>query len=271
MSTTSIRVLGLAAALSLGAAHAFAEDPLPTPQSVVQKVQDNTYFPKASGMKDITVSIDNSMLAMLGGDVLIQYMWKSPDKEVIVVKGLEDNPMVPPDAVEQMKKQFKQVGRMCVGEGIQDRLKGYDLSIAKDGENLVVTGKTADPEQMYSELSFWVSAEHVIVKQKGKLTTPRQGQTESEQTYVLAKKDGKSYAVGSTQPDGTKATIEWADVSGIFMPIKMTIDSPRNPMGPMSLEFKDVKVNSGLDDAVFAAAPAPPAPATKPADEKKNP
>ncbi len=255
MTRTSLVQLSAVAALAL-LAPASARAGEPTAAEVVAKVQANTYLPKTVGLKDISFAIDSSMMAMLGEGVSIHFMWKAPDKEKLTLTGLEGNPMIPPEAMGVIRKQFLQLGRMCVGDGLEDRLKGYDVTMAKEGDNFVVTGKSADPDQIYSEVRFWITPAFAIVRFKGTLASPQMGQTENEQAYLLAQRGGKNYLVGTEQKDGRKTKLEWGEVGGIFLPTKLTSDTQ---MGEMTMEFKDVKVNSGLADSAFETAPAAPA------------
>src|SRR5262249_23897474 len=145
----------IAASVVLLAVPAFAQAPNPAVEEIAKKVQAQTYLPKESGLKDISLTINNSMMAMMGGDIAIHYWWKAPDKEKLTVSGLEDNPMVPPQALDSMKKQLVRVGRMCVGDGLVDQLKGYDCTVGKDGDLTTISAKTSDPEKFSSEVTYW--------------------------------------------------------------------------------------------------------------------
>ncbi len=58
----------------------------------------------------------------------------------------------------------------------------------------------------------------------------------------------------ATSPEYGSVQLEYADVGPIHLVSRLTIDDPKRPIGNFTIEFRDVKANSGLDAAVFKPA-----------------
>jgi hypothetical protein len=238
----------LPVALALGAPAANAQEPTPPktdlPQEVrtlLDQVDANVYSAKAAGLKDLSYAMAHPMMP---GPIRVY--WKTPNLvKVQFPEELEES--VPPE----MKKQLAASGGRMAGERLVDLLAGYTVKHEMEGELHKLTATTSDPEKDFLEMVLWIDRTPLVAKRQMKLNRPMQGMSQVEES-IKYRKVGDKYLrseVKST-PD-TTATFEYEQVGGYWFPSKMVVTSPMNPMGSMTIEFEEVKVDTGIPASFF--------------------
>lgn len=260
-------LVGLLILTAVGAAQA-QTDATMTADQVLEKVYDQLYSPKAAGLKDVKFQLSSPMLdPMLGGGKMVFY-WKADptatkDKSIMKIEGAAaDNPMLE-GMVKNISKGFV---ALFSGEA-QKGSKQYDAymkhstrSLDAEGDNYVLTIKRN--EDAPADLEALRDAVMTVDKKTFRITKVKTAVQQQEVAIVVGYKevdvDGKkkliliSQKMPMAQMGGdVEAVTDWAKVDGIWVPQKMTQKIVAQGM-EIVMEFKDMQVNKGIDDSVFA-------------------
>ncbi len=252
-------------ALAVGSPPAQSELPADV-KTILDKVDVALYNARKAGLKDVSFTLDmpilQQMMQSMGVTEGIKIYWKAPD--LIKVDFPEQMAMMM-GGKEGANKQMGSLGKVMAGETYSDRLKGYTAKLEKDGELDKITATTTDTTKDNSEQVLWVDAIGRVVKMRSTPTKPNpmmQGPVEQAVEY---RKEGDQYLPVEMKGEKTGSVkFVYAQVNGFWLPAKMTVESPLNPMGTMEMNFKDVKANSGLEDSMFKSGEG--ADKTKPKD-----
>jgi outer membrane lipoprotein-sorting protein len=234
-------------------------------KAVLDKVDQTVYNAKGAGLNDLSFSMVIPMFAQMGVTDPIKIYWKKPDLSKVEV----------PDALAQfmggqeaVSKQMGKNAQRLAGDAYSSRLEGYSTKLEKDGDLQKIVATTNDKDKDASEITLWVDSNNLVVKMSQKLTQANaMGIGEVEQSIKYEKKGDRYVPQEMQSPQAGTTKFEYEQVNGFWFPKKVTQQPPGNP-NPVEIEFKDVKVNSGLDDAFFKKSDKAPASGEK--QEKKG-
>ena len=212
--------IALATALSNGA-HAQDENPTPLPKTEsatvdLADVERKIYDPRREGVSDLSFAFTHPAFtdSVPCAKMSFRFVWKAPDqKKVLAVD--------PAPSFQSMLDQFTRIfdyvwrcggPQTILGEGRMER-----ATAAPDGVDV------------------------------------RLAATDPRKAWTLHFKDngGKLLLSSATSPEFGRVDLEYADVGGLHIVSRITIDDPKRPIGKFSVDCRDVKVNSKLDDALF--------------------
>ncbi|MBI3847406.1 MAG: hypothetical protein HY292_22470 [Planctomycetes bacterium] len=240
-----------------------AAAPLPADvKALLEKVDKTIYNAQGAGMKDLSYSMVLPMLAQMGINDPIKVYWKAPDKAKVELPDALAQMMGGSEMADMQKKQMQKKA-LITGDSYASQLDGYSATLEKDGELSKITATTTDTTKGTTQTILWIDSNNLVVKTHQKLnqTNPMMP-AELEQTITYRKEGDRYLPIELKSGEQGSAKFEYAQVNGFWFPSKLTQESAQSPMGPMQIEFKDVKVNSGIDDSFFKndkpAASTPP-------------
>jgi hypothetical protein len=257
-------VLGFAAVATAqeGAASATQEKEFsPEVAKLLKKVEPQLYSPYREGLKDISFEIYMPMMEMMGmGGVKFLYVWKAgdPAKTAFKIEGELPSPDMKEMMQSQMEAQAKSLADLMIVKPYFEKYRGHDTTLTQDGDlqKLAVTATSDDAG--FKTQTLWINSEFLPVKATTEMENPMMGGTMSETSTFQYQMKGDRRLIQSISAESSMGTqeikFEYQDVGKYTLLKKMTIESPANPMGPMSIEFRNISVDQNLDDSAFGGA-----------------
>ena len=216
------RLLSLALALAVAAAAPAQVETPPTPPKAesasldLGDVEKRIYDPKREGVADLSFAFTHPAFtdSVPYSKMRFRLVWKAPDQKKVLA--VEPAPAFQ-DMLDQFTRIFDYVWRFggpqtILGEGKMER-----ATAAADGVDVKLAG--SDPKKAWT-LHF---------KDHG----------------------GKLLLDSATSPELGRVALEYADTGEFHIVSRITVDDPKRPLGKFSIDCRDVKVNTKLDDALF--------------------
>jgi hypothetical protein len=231
----------------------------PEVAKLLAKVQPQVYSPYTEGLKGISFEIYMPMMEAMGmGNVKFLYAWKSgePEQSTFKIEGELPSPDMKEMMQGQMESQAKSLADLMIVKPYLDKYKGHDVSLTQDGDlqKLSVTALTKDAG--FKRQVLWIDKQFLPVKAETEMENPMMGQTVTETSTFNYEMKGNRRVIKSISAEASMGNqeikFEYADVGAYTLLSKMTIESPMNPMGPMTIEFRNVAVDENLDDSLFS-------------------
>jgi outer membrane lipoprotein-sorting protein len=254
------------AALTLAIA-AFAAGPARAEDAkeILRKLEDRLYYPQAHGLKDLKATLavevpgqDGPAMPGLG----FTLYWKAPDRKACrleLPEEIRNSPMAAmiEQMMGQMLGQMSAVVNLVVPERTSDRADDYDWTAGSEDGLTKITGRrradAAKKKAQAEEMTIWVDASPKPVRMASTVDGKKNEMADLEFKEV----DGKLLLSSvSMKQDGQplSMTLEYQAVGKLHLAGAVTMEG--GPGGAVVIRVKDVAVNRGVEDAVFA----PPAP-----------
>jgi hypothetical protein len=218
------------------------------------------HVPRAAGLKDLQFAARLPS----GHDLVLR--WKAPDKMASELVVPADAPadrarqlqFVIPKFQAEARKFERAFLDLQLGELLWEDHKGDDVVLAAPNQVRIVA-KSEKSRRTFKEQLITFD-EQGLVKQ-ARVTSPTGGESIMEPTFTQW--NGKHlYQSLNTRIGTNEQTIsfEYAEHGGMML-LKKVVTTTKvdgKAQAPRTLEFSDVKVNTGLDDKLFEAKPAEP-------------
>lgn len=230
----------------------------PEVEALLKKVEPQLYSPYREGLKDVSFEIYMPMMEMMGlKDVKFLYAWKAgnPEKTSFRIEGELPQPEMRDMMKGQMESQAKSLADLILVKPYLEKFKGHDITLEKEGDfnKVVVIAKNDDLG--FKKQVLWIDAQNLPSKAETEMENPMMGGTMTEtSTFAYEMKGDRRVIKGisaETSMGKQEIKFEYQDVGKYTMLSKMTIESPMNPMGPMTIEFRNLQVDQNPDDSNF--------------------
>ncbi len=233
-----------------------AKSTAPDPQiEEILKKSEKAIYSIYRDVKDMEFDLALPMLESLAPGLKMTILWKKGEAKLETSGDVPEGPLS--QLIAQFDAQKTDIARMILQPPDLVKFEECDVTYSKDGSNHKFVAVAPEGKRLnFVKRTLVIGPNYLPVSAESEVDKPNMGRlTETTTFHYDLKEDGRSVltSVDATNPMGSqKFTMEYARSGERLTLAKVEISSEANPMGPMVMEFRNLKLNQNLADDRFS-------------------
>jgi len=230
----------------------------PQVEEVLRAIDARLYSPWPQ-IRDLVFEVRMSMFEQMMPGAKIRFYFEKPDKALVRIESEGSEP-VDPEMAKVLQSQMKQqMLRFCENALFKPYLEAYrgaSVTLERESTSIFLTVEPG-PGGDFVKQVLQIGPDFLPVRAETVARIPGMGEVEETSRFHYEVVDGRRRirAIDVTNPlsptGEQRLEFEYATVDGLVLVSRVTSESGIDLLGPMVIEFRDHRVNEGIDDSVF--------------------